>query len=194
MRAPQLPSFRRLRANTPEPNNYPRKLARGGGKSRPQGCRTSLSPLMHHSLKSRHLSYLVMIDVIFADHQELFRIGAAEILAAAGDIRILAQPQSPEQLLSALETLTPQVLVLSTNFLPAFSKIEAVLKRSQTTLLVLAEENDHFAYVTWLRARGVIRRSMDGPILAEAIRRVARGELFVQGRTPDMTINPSVVA
>jgi DNA-binding NarL/FixJ family response regulator len=135
-----------------------------------------------------------MIDVIFADHQELFRIGAAEILATADDIRVLAQPESPEQLQSALESFTPQVLVLSTNFLPVFSKIEAVLKRSQTALLVLAEENDHAAYVSWLRARGVVRRSMDGPVLAEAIRRVARGELFIQGRTSDMRINPSEVA
>ena len=79
-------------------------------------------------------------------------------------------------------------------FCPCFSKIEAVLKRSQTALLVLAEENDHAAYVSWLRARGVVRRSMDGPVLAEAIRRVARGELFIQGRTSDMRINPSEVA
>jgi DNA-binding NarL/FixJ family response regulator len=135
-----------------------------------------------------------MINVIFADHQELFRIGAAEVLAADDEIRILAQPESPEQLQSALESFTPQVLVLSTNFLPAFSKIEAVLKRSQTALLVLAEDNDHSAYVTWLRARGVVRRSMEGPVLAEAIRRVARGELFIQGRTSDLTINPSEVA
>ena len=40
-----------------------------------------------------------MIDVVIADHQELFRIGVAEVLAVADDIRIVAQPESPEQLL-----------------------------------------------------------------------------------------------
>jgi hypothetical protein len=35
---------------------------------------------------------------------------------------------------------------------------------------------------------------MDGPVLVDAMRRVARGELFVQGRSSDMRIDPSKVA
>ena len=135
-----------------------------------------------------------MIDIIFADHQELFRIGAAGILARADDVRIVYQPHSPEQLLTALKAFTPHVLVLSTGFLPAFSRIEPLLKGSQTALLVLAEDNDRIGYVTWLQARGVIYRSMDAPVLVDALRRVARGELFVQGRSSDMRIGPSEVA
>ena len=45
-----------------------------------------------------------MIDVIIADHQELFQVGMAEVLAVADDVRIVGQPQSPEQLLSTLRT------------------------------------------------------------------------------------------
>src|SRR5664280_2399798 len=81
-----------------------------------------------------------MIDVIIADHQELFHLGVAQILAGANDVRILHQSQSPEQLLRALKTFTPHVLVLSTSFLASFSKIKPVLKPSQTALLVLAED------------------------------------------------------
>ena len=135
-----------------------------------------------------------MIDVIVADHQELFRIGMAEVLAVAADVRIVGQPQSPEQLLSALRTFTPHVLVLSTGFLPAFPKIEPVLKRNRTALLLLAEDNDRVAYVSWLRAQGVVYRSMDGPALVDAMRRVAAGELFVQSRSSDMRKDPSEVA
>jgi len=117
-----------------------------------------------------------MIDVIIADHQELFRIGMAELIAVAGDVRIVGQPQSLEQLASTLKKVHPHVLILSTSFLPAFSKIQRMLKRHRTALLVLAEDNDRFAYVRWLRAQGVLHRSMDGPVLVEAIRRVARGK------------------
>ncbi len=117
-----------------------------------------------------------MIDVIIADHQELFRIGMAEVLAVADDVRIVGQPQSPEQLLSTLKKIHPHVLILSTSFLPAFSKIQRMLKRRQTALLVLAEDDDRVAYVRWLRAQGVLHRSMDGPVLVEAIRRAARGK------------------
>jgi len=126
-----------------------------------------------------------MIEVIFADHHELFRIGMAEVLADAGDVRIVGQPHSPEQLLSTLKNANPHVLILSTDFLPAFAKIQRILKRRQTALLLLAEDNDRAAYVRWLRAQGVVYRSIDGPALVDAMRRVARGELFVQDRSSD---------
>ena len=127
-----------------------------------------------------------MIDVVFADHQELFHVGMAEILAEADDICLMAQPRSAENLLSILETFVPHVLVLSTNFLPAFSKIEPILKRNRTALLILAEENDRTAYVRRLRAQGIVNRSADGPVMVDALRRVARGELFLQNGSSDM--------
>jgi len=126
-----------------------------------------------------------MIDVIFADHQEPFHFGVAEIMVGAGDICLMAQPRSAEQLLSILETLVPHVLLLSTNFIPAFSKIEPVLQRGRTALLLLADEEDHVSDVGCLRAQGVVYRSTDGPGLVDALRRVARGEIFVQGRSSD---------
>ena len=57
---------------------------------------------------------------------------------------------------------------------------------AQTALLVLAEEHDRVAYMRWLRAQGIIYRSMDGPVIVDAMRRVARGELFIQKRSSDI--------
>ncbi len=135
-----------------------------------------------------------MIDVMIADHHELFNAGVAEILAGANDVHLVVQLRSPEQLLTALQTITPKVLILSTSFLSAFPKIEPMLKRKRTALLLLAEDNDQAAYVRWLRAQGVIYRSIDGPVLIDAMRRVAQGELFVQGRSSDVKNDPSEVA
>lgn len=135
-----------------------------------------------------------MIDVIIADHHELFRIGMAEALAVADDVRVVGQAHSSEDLLATLKKVKPHVLMLSTNFLPALSKIQRMLKRRQSALLVLAEENDRIAYVRWLRAQGVVYRSMDGPALIDAMRRVARGELFVQDRSSDIRENQHKVA
>ena len=126
-----------------------------------------------------------MIDVLIADDQELFHIGMAEILAVADDVHIVGQPQSPELLLDTLEQAKPHVLVLSTSFLPAWSKIQRALRRRKTALLVLAEDNDRIAYTRWLRARGVVHRSVDGSVIVDALRRVARGELFVQNTSSD---------
>ena len=103
-----------------------------------------------------------MIDVVIADQQDFFRIGMAEVLAVADDVRIVGLPESPEQLLSTLIEVKPHVLILSTSFLPAFSKIQRKVKQPQTALLVLAEENDRSAYVRWLQAQGLfIVRWMD---------------------------------
>jgi DNA-binding NarL/FixJ family response regulator len=135
-----------------------------------------------------------MIDVIIADHQELFRIGMAEALAVADDVRVVGQAHSSEELVTTLKKVKPHVLMLSTNFLPALSKIQRMLKRRQTALLVLTEENDRIAYVRWLRARGMVYRSMDGPALIDAMRRVARGELFVQDRSSDIREDQHKVA
>lgn len=131
-----------------------------------------------------------MIDVVFADHQDPFHFGMAEILRGADDFSLIAQAHSAEQLQSILGTLIPHVLVLSTNFLPMFSKIEPLLQPHRTALLLLAEENDRVAYVRWLRARGIVYRSMDGPVLIDAMRRVARGELLIHEHRSNLRNEP----
>ena len=54
-----------------------------------------------------------MIDVIIADHQEVFRVGMAEVLGAADDIRVVGKPDCPKALLAILTTVNPHVLILS---------------------------------------------------------------------------------
>jgi DNA-binding NarL/FixJ family response regulator len=126
-----------------------------------------------------------MIDVVVAEDHELFRLGLTGILAATDEFRIVAQPQTPEQLLSILKRSKPHLLLLSTSFLHVFSDVERVLLKRQIALLVVAEQDDRIAYTRWLRARAIIRRSMDGPAVVDAMRRVARGELFIQDRSSD---------
>lgn len=130
-----------------------------------------------------------MIDVIIAGDQEILRIGMAETLAAEGDVCVVGQPQSPEQLMNTLKRVEPHLLILSTSFLPAISRIQRTLKRRQTALLVLTDENDRVAYLCWLHAQGIVYRSMDVPVILDAMRRVARGELFLQNRSSDLRTN-----
>ena len=117
-----------------------------------------------------------MIDVVIADPQEMFHVGMAEILAGEDDVRIVGQPQSPEQLLNTLKQVDPHILILSTSFLSSFSKIQRRLKKRQTALLVLAEDNDRTAYMRWLQAKGFVsvhgwprHRRRDAPSRARRI-------------------------
>jgi hypothetical protein len=112
-------------------------------------------------------------------------------VGGASDICLMAQPRPAEHLLSILGTFVPHVLVLSTNFLPGFSHIEPVLQRRRTALLVLVEDDDRIAYECWLQAQGIVHRSIGGPGLIEAMRRVSRGESFIQGRSSDVSTEPA---
>ena len=128
-----------------------------------------------------------MINVIIADHQAIFRAGVAKVLAVEDDIRIVGQPQSPEQMLNALERLRTHVLLISTSFLPMFPEIQSLTARHSTAILVLAENGDEAAAFVAMGTQGVVYRSVNGPSIVEAVRRLARGETFIHSPNSAVT-------
>ena len=128
-----------------------------------------------------------MTNVIIADHQAIFRIGIANVLGVEDDIRIVGQPQSPEQLLNALDKLRVDVLVMSTRFLPFFSEIQPLTKRRPTAILMLAEIGDEASDLIALGTQGVVYRSANGKTMVDAVRRLSRGETFVHSPNSNTT-------
>ncbi|HVO78558.1 MAG TPA: response regulator transcription factor [Candidatus Bathyarchaeia archaeon] len=128
-----------------------------------------------------------MINVIIADHQAIFRAGVAKVLAVEDDIRIVGQPQSHEQVLSTLEHLRAHVMLVSTSFLPLFDSIRQLTAGHDTKILILAEPNDRAAAFMALGVQGVVYRSVNGPGIVEAVRRLARGETYVH--TPNAAVS-----
>ena len=126
-----------------------------------------------------------MINVIIADHQAIFRAGIAKVLAVEEDIRIVGQPQSPEQLLNALDKLRSHVLILSTNFLSSLAEIQELASTHHIALLMLAENAEHASDFMRMGVQGVIYRSACGNIAVEAVRRLSRGQPFMQSPNPD---------
>jgi DNA-binding NarL/FixJ family response regulator len=128
-----------------------------------------------------------MINVIIADHQAIFRAGVAKVLAVEDDIRIVGQPQSPEQMLNALDRLRTHVLLISTSFLPMFTEIQALTTRHATAILVLAEPGDEASAFVAMGVQGLVYRSVSGTTIVEAVRRLARGETFVHSPNSAVT-------
>src|SRR6201999_1908545 len=112
--------------------------------------------------KEGRLQPATMINVIIADHQAIFRAGIAKVLAVEEDIRIVGQPQSPEQLLNALDKLRPRVLVLSSSFLALLPEIQQISTKQQIAVLVLAENTEDAAEFMRKGVQGVIYRSASG--------------------------------
>jgi len=122
-----------------------------------------------------------MINVIIADHQAIFRAGIAKVLAVEEDVRIVGQPQSPEQLLNALDKLRPRVLILASSFLSFLSDIREVALRYQIAILVLCDNTENAADFMRMGVQGVIYRSASGSMVVDAVRRLAQGQSFMQG-------------
>jgi DNA-binding NarL/FixJ family response regulator len=135
-----------------------------------------------------------MINVIIADHQAIFRAGIAKVLAVEEDIRIVGQPQSPEQLLNSLEKLRPRVLVLSSNFLSLLPDVSQIAQKHRTALLMLCDNTETGSDFMRMGVQGVIYRSASGSIVLEAVRRLAQGQSFLQGpNTTEAEINEDLV-
>ena len=125
-----------------------------------------------------------MINVIIADHQAIFRAGIAKVLAVEEDIRIVGQPQSPGAVAELAARLRSHVLILSTSFLPSLAEIQEVAAAHRVALLMLAENAERASDFMRMGVQGVIYRSACGNIAVEAVRRLSRGQSFLQSPNP----------
>jgi len=121
-----------------------------------------------------------VINIVIADHQAIFRAGIAKILAVEDELRIVGQPKSLEQLLVCLDKLRTKVLLLSTGFTPNKSQAIDAARRNSIGVIMLAESNEPAAQFTTAGVRGVVYRSVPGDCMVETVRRVARGETYIQ--------------
>jgi len=121
-----------------------------------------------------------VINVIIADHQAIFRAGIAKVLAVEEDMRIIGQPQSAEQLLNALEKLRARVLILSSSSLALLPTVQEIANGRNIALLMLVENTESASDFMRMGVQGVIYRSASGNVVVEAVRRLSRGEPFLQ--------------
>ena len=122
-----------------------------------------------------------MINVILADHQAIYCAGMAKVLAVEEDIRIVGQPQFPEPLLNAMERLRPRVVVLASSFQASLPQVQEIGRRHAIAVLMLCDNNETASDFMRLGVQGVIYRSASSTIVIEAIRRLSRGQSFLQG-------------
>jgi len=122
-----------------------------------------------------------MINVILADHQAIYCAGMAKVLAVEEDIRIVGQPQFPEQLLHAMERLRPRVVVLASSFQDWLKQVQEIAHRNAIAVLMLCDNSETASDFMRLGVQGVIYRSASSNIMVDAIRRLSRGQSFLQG-------------
>jgi DNA-binding NarL/FixJ family response regulator len=121
-----------------------------------------------------------MLKVILADNQAIFRAGAAKVLAVEDDVRIVAQAQTSEQMLMALERFRASVLILSPALVPDLDQVLSAARQQKTRLVLVAENGEDPGKYLKSGVGGVVFRSVTGSALVDCVRKVAKGETWVQ--------------
>src|ERR1700761_3691000 len=128
-----------------------------------------------------------MLKILLADNQAIFRAGIAKVLAVEDDLRVVAQAQSVEQMMMALDKFRASVMIFSASFLPDLSTVVQAANRFKTGLIVVAENGENAAKYLNAGVRGVVYRNVSGDMLVECVRKVSRGEFYTQKPKPAAT-------
>jgi DNA-binding NarL/FixJ family response regulator len=121
-----------------------------------------------------------MLKIILADNQAIFRAGIAKVLAVEDDVRIVAQAQTVEQAMIAIDKFRGSVMIYASNFLPDAEQLAAQARESAIQLVVIVENNEQPDHYLRAGVLGLIYRSVDSAELLRCVRKVSAGEVYVQ--------------
>jgi DNA-binding NarL/FixJ family response regulator len=121
-----------------------------------------------------------MNRLILADNQAIFRAGAARVLALEDDMRIVAQCESAERLFAAIETFRGGILLAASSLRPDYPVLFTRTRDSGSRVILVAENAEQVGDEIVALLDGIVSRSVAGAELVDCVRRVARGQRFVQ--------------
>jgi len=121
-----------------------------------------------------------MQKIILGDSQAIFRAGMAKVLAVEEDFRIVAQCSDLEHLNHAMQTLQASIILLAATLRPDFAAVLDRARKMKAYTIVMAENSDSAEDYTSMGANGVVYRDINGPALVECLRKVLKGETWVQ--------------
>jgi len=121
-----------------------------------------------------------MLNLILADDQAIFRASIVKVLAVEGEMRIVAQAQTSEQMFIALDQFRAAVLVVAGSFHGDFKAVVQAANKVGTRLVVLGDMGESAQKYLEAGTHGVVSRNVSGSALVDCVRKVARGETWVQ--------------
>lgn len=121
-----------------------------------------------------------MNRLILADNQAIFRAGAARVLALEDDMRIVAQCESTEKFFAASEMLRGSILIVGSSLCPDVRVLLMRARELGCRVILITENTEHVADEVVPLLDGVVCRNVAGTQLVECVRRVAKGQRFVE--------------
>ncbi len=121
-----------------------------------------------------------MIRIILADNQAIFKAGAARVLALEDDMRIAGQCDDLARLFSSIDSLRNSVALVSSSLRPDAAKLRAHAQAAASRIIMVAENSEHVPDEVAVLFDGLVSRSVRGAELVECVRRVSKGQRFIQ--------------
>lgn len=128
------------------------------------------------------------ISVFLIDDHTLLRRGLVALLSQQPDLRVVGEAGDAGEALRQLPVLRPDVILLD-NHLPGVLGVDAIAglreasQGSRVIMLTVSEDGQDLAAALRNGAQGYLLKTIDGDLLAQGIRRAARGEPVV---SPEM--------
>jgi two-component system, NarL family, response regulator NreC len=126
-----------------------------------------------------------IIRVVLADDHAVVRAGLKSLLGAARDIEVVGEASNGRDVLALVDRLLPHVVVLDLD-MPQMDGLTATrelgTRRSPPRVLILTmhAEEEYLLNVLAAGASGFLVKNAADRELADAVRAVAAGDLFVQ--------------
>ncbi|MEK7786780.1 MAG: response regulator transcription factor, partial [Chloroflexota bacterium] len=124
------------------------------------------------------------IRVLLADDHPLFRDGVTHSLDGEPDITLVGQAASGEEALRLARDLLPDVVLLDITMpgkggLVAAAEISAASPATKIVMLTVSEHEDDLLAAIKAGARGYVLKGVSARELANVVRAVASGEVYV---------------
>ena len=134
------------------------------------------------------MSQTAAITLFLIDDHTLLRRGLVALLGQHADLQVVGEAGDAGQALRLVPQLRPQVILLD-NHLPGVRGVDVIAglreasPGSRVIMLTVSEDGEDLATALRHGAQGYLLKTIDGDLLAEAVRRAARGEPVV---SPEM--------
>ncbi len=124
------------------------------------------------------------IRVLIVDDHAMFRDGVRLLLTSEPDIEVVADIASGDEIIAVTETVKPHVVLMDIA-MPGLNGLEAtrLLKSRfpdiQVLVLTMHRSEEYFFEMFKAGASGYMLKASDAEQLVDAVRKVAKGEIFL---------------
>ncbi len=127
------------------------------------------------------------IRIVVADDHTIFRDGLCRLLQAEADIEVVGEARNGRECVEMVERLKPDLLLLDLKMpdldgLGVLGELGGPGSPVRTIVLTASEEEQEYVETVRRGARGIVLKQAATELLLEGIRKVHRGEMWIDQR------------